>query len=383
MKILADKHIPHIAEAIAGLGEAVIKHGSEMTAQDFKDIDAYLGRSVRKIGVAELEGSSLQYVSTASAGFEHVDTAYLASRGIEFVSAAGCNATSVADYVLAALLELACERGFSLSGKSIGVVGVGNVGKRVALRCEALGMKVVRNDPPLERETGNKIYRPIEEVQQCDIITFHTPLIKSGPYKTLGLFDSTFAAKMKQGTILINASRGAVTDTNAVLDSIASGKISDAVIDVWEGEPSISFELLGAAYIATPHIAGHALDSKVRAMRMVVDGLCRHFGIEKRINESDYLPAPELPELTIKTSGESLEQTLLGAVRRVYDIRRDDAALRECMAMDKARAATHFDMLRKNYPVRRELRNTQITCGAELSGPFDAVFGHIESRHFG
>lgn len=383
MKILADKHIPHIAEAIAGLGEAVIKHGSEMTTADFTGIDAYLGRSVRKIGAEELEGSGVQYVSTASVGFEHVDTEYLASRGIEFVSAAGCNATSVADYVMAALLELACERNFNLREKSIGIVGVGNVGGRVALRCEALGMKVVRNDPPLQRKSGSGIYRPLEDVQQCDIITFHTPLTKSGLDKTLHLFDADFAAKMKPGAILINASRGAVTDTRAVLDSLESGRISDAVIDVWEGEPSISKVLLKAAYIATPHIAGHALDSKVRAMRMVVDGLCKHFGFERRINEADYLPAPELPEMQIEAAGESFEQTLLSAVRKIYDIRRDDVALREILAMDEAAAAKCFDMLRKNYPVRRELRNTRVTCAAELAGAFEAVFGYVESGHFG
>ncbi|AQQ09897.1 Erythronate-4-phosphate dehydrogenase [Sedimentisphaera cyanobacteriorum] len=378
MKILADKHIPFIEKAIEGLGETVIKHGSDMSPSDFKDIDAYLGRSVRKLGAEELTGSRVQFTSTASVGTDHADTDYLESQGIAFASAAGCNAVSVADYVTAAILNLACRRGFSLKGKSIGIIGAGNVGSRAAKRCEGLGMDVVLNDPPLKRTTGEEKYRPIHEMLGCDFISFHTPLIRSGIDKTLHYFNADFASKIRPGAVLINTSRGAVADTQAVIKALDSGRLSDAVIDVWEGEPKISAPLLEKAFIATPHIAGHAIEAKIRAMRMVVNAMCEHFQIPKRVDEKDFLPPPEVEKIEIGKSG-SVECRLNEAVKNIYNIEKDDSSLRKILSMQHPQRPDFFDSLRKNYPVRRELSTVkQVVCPKEIEPLCKAVFPPAE-----
>ena len=376
MKILADKHIPHIEQALAGLGDLTIKHGGEMTPADFVGIDAYLGRSVRRIGEADLAGNDVKFVATASVGTDHIDTQYLASRGIEFVSAAGCNAVSVADYVIGAILELAADKGISLKGKTIGVVGVGNVGSRVAKRCQGLGMEVLLNDPPLKRLTGSAKYCNLDKIYDCDIITFHTPLIREGEDKTYHLFSEEFAKKVKPGAILINSSRGEVVDSDVIIESLNSGILSDIVIDVWTGEPNIDIDLLKIAYIATPHIAGHAIDSKVRAMRMVVEGMCDFFGIDRKIYESDYLPKPEVAVVDFNAENSSLEVALSNCFKNVYDIKKDDAMFRKILDMPKNARSEYFSSLRKNYPVRRELSRTCIgVCPEAYRSILDAAFG--------
>ncbi|ARN57409.1 4-phosphoerythronate dehydrogenase [Sedimentisphaera salicampi] len=367
MKILADKHIPFIEKALEGLGEALIKHGRDMSPSDFKDIDAYLGRSVRKLGEEELAASTVQFASTASVGTDHVDKDYLESHGIAFASAAGCNAVSVADYVTASLLNLACTRGFSLQGKSIGIVGAGNVGSRVARRCRGLGMDVILNDPPLRRASGDEKYRPIDEILGCDFISFHTPLIRSGVDKTLHYFSNDFASEIRPGAVLINTSRGAVADTEAVLKALDSGRLSDAVIDVWEGEPDIPARLLKKAFIATPHIAGHAIEAKVRAMRMVVNAMCSHFQLSRRVDEKDFLPRPDVEKIKIGRAG-SIECRLNQAVKKVYDIEKDDSSLREILSVHKDKRPEFFDRLRRDYPVRREFSTVK-----SVSAPEDAA----------
>ena len=138
MKILVDENIP-VAEACFGqLGEVVPVSGRHLRAAQVRDADALIVRSVTPVNESLLAGSRIGFVGTATIGVDHIDQAYLAAHGIGFASAPGCNARSVVEYVAAALMELEASRRFSLSGKSIGIIGVGNVGSRLRQLCEAL-----------------------------------------------------------------------------------------------------------------------------------------------------------------------------------------------------------------------------------------------------
>jgi len=183
---------------------------------------------------------------------------YLRERGIGFASAPGSNATSVAEYVVAALLFVGHKHRITLEGRSIGIVGVGNVGGRVAARCRALGMRVVLNDPPLARATGDPSYRRLDEVTQCEFVTFHTPLTLEGPDRTFHLADQAFFDHLRPGTVLLNTSRGAVHESQALKAAMDRGLLRAVVLDVWENEPRIDAELLRRVDLSTPHIAGYS-----------------------------------------------------------------------------------------------------------------------------
>ena len=210
-----------------------------------------------------LANSKVKFVATATIGFEHVDVDYLKNSNIGFASAPGSNANSVADYIVAALLSVAQKHKITLEGKSIGVVGVGNVGSKVAKKCAALGMIVKLNDPPLSRQTGDAKYRPLNELFDCDFITLHTPLTREGQDKTYHLADDKFFASLKTGCVFINTCRGAVHDTAALKAAIQNKKLGAVILDVWENEPNIDCELLRMVDISTPHIAGYSLDGKI------------------------------------------------------------------------------------------------------------------------
>ncbi len=355
MKIVADTNIPFIEECLEGIGETVIVSGREITAELVKDADALLVRSITKVDERLLEGSTVQFVATATIGVDHIDTAYLESKGIGFASAPGSNANSVAEYIACALLVLENKYGKKLSESSIGIIGVGNVGSRVEKKCRALGMKVVLNDPPLARQTGDSKYRPNSELHGCDFITIHTPLTKTGEDKTYHLADSAFFANLKDGVFFINSARGQVNCNQAVKDAIKSGKITGCILDVWENEPDIDVELLELADIASPHIAGYSYDGKVKGMMMVYEAMCRHFSIPVERNIEEFLPQPQVKSL------DALGKTILETVSAIYDIMSDDRDMRNLICLNPLERPAYFDLLRKNYPCRREFYNTIIT----------------------
>jgi erythronate-4-phosphate dehydrogenase len=375
MKIIADTNIPFVKECFASAGEVALCPGRQMTADVVRDADALLVRSVTGVNAALLEGSKVKFVATATIGFDHVDRGYLDSHGIGFASAPGSNANSVGEYIVAALHVIAAKKSFQLEGKSLGIVGVGNVGTRVEKKARALGMKVILNDPPLARQTGDAKYRPLEELFSCDFITFHVPLNKGGRDNTYHLADKKLFASLKPGIVFINSSRGAVMETAAVKDAIKSGQFSACILDVWEGEPNIDAELLSLVDIASPHIAGYSYDGKVAGMVMIYEAFCRHFGLNAVHTMEDFLPAPLVPTLDI--DGAMLpEQTIVhNAVKRLYDIMADDADMRKMLPLPQDQRGKYFDKLRKDYPVRREFQNTRIviknaadTLAARLRG---------------
>lgn len=360
MKIVADANIPFVRECFSSVGEVEVLSGRDIAPASIADADALVVRSITPVNGELLDGSAVRFVGTATIGFDHVDLGYLERHGIGFASAPGSNANSAAEYVIAAILEIGRRHEVRLEGKSIGVIGVGNVGSRVAAKCEALGMRVLRNDPPLARQTGDAKYVPLEDLYDCDFITIHTPLTREGPDRTFHLADSDFFASLKRDAVLLNASRGAVVETGALKSAIQAGRLRAVALDVWEGEPNIDTDLLGMVDLATPHIAGYSYDGKIGGMIMIYRSLCEHFGLEPRFEASNFLPEPTVPRLEVAAAKRADQEVVSEAVEAVYDIRIDDRNLREITRQPDSERGRFFDALRKNYPVRREFQNTTV-----------------------
>ena len=380
MRILADENIPYVREAFSSLGDVTTAAGRDLGAELVRDAEFLLVRSITKVNAALLEGSFVRFVATATIGEDHIDKDYLAERGIAFASAPGSNANSVGQYITAALLELAERLGLDLGRMTLGIVGVGNVGSNVLAKATALGMTCVLNDPPLERQTGDHKYRPIDEILTCDIVTLHVPLTASGPDPTNHLADDAFIRRMKPGAILINTSRGAVADGAALQRALDDGHLRACVLDVWEGEPDVDVGLLDRVFIGTPHIAGYSFDGKVNGTRMVYEAACRFLNVEPAWDPAPLLPPPECPGLEVDGTAPNAVRV---AVRAVYDIMQDDAAMRRLSSVSRAERPGLFDRLRKEYPRRREFFNTLATvtpANADLQDQLEGVGFRVE-RH--
>jgi len=360
MRIVADANIPFVRECFSPAGDVEVLSGRDITPAVVAQADGLLVRSITPVNEKLLAGSRVRFVATATIGFDHVDRLYLERNNIGFASAPGSNANSAAEYIIAALLEVARGRGLRLEGMSIGVVGVGNVGSRVVRKCEALGMRVFQNDPPLQRQTGDPKYVPIETLYGCDFITLHTPLSCEGVDKTFHLAGDAFFSSLKQGGVFLNASRGAVTDTRALKAALRAGCLRAAVLDVWEGEPCIDTELLAMVDLGTPHIAGYSYDGKVAGTIMIYRAFCKYFGLPAKFDASNFLPPPDVPRLEMRTGDAADEELLARAVAQIYSIRRDDRGLRRIADQPREEQGRFFDSLRKNYPIRREFHNTTV-----------------------
>lgn len=338
MKIIIDNKIPFIREAASQIADEVIYlPGNAFTPQAVRDADALIVRTRTRCNFELLEGSRVKFIATATIGFDHIDTAYCRQAGITWTNALGCNSASVAQYIESSLLLLQADYGKRLNEMTIGIVGVGNVGSKVAAVARRLGMQVLQNDLPRAEEEGGNAFTSLAHIaREADVITFHVPLYKEGKYKTLHLADDAFFGALVRQPILINTSRGEVVETDALLTALRTGAVSEAIIDVWEGEPDISLELLSRAMIATPHIAGYSADGKANATRMSLDALCHHFGIKAHYQITP--PPPEESALSAPSRA--------AALLKIYDPRRDSEALKlrpEC-----------FELLRGDYPLRRE-----------------------------
>jgi erythronate-4-phosphate dehydrogenase len=360
LNIIADTNIPFVAECFSSIGKVNVVNGREITPAVVADADALIVRSVTRVDSSLLANSRVRFVGTATIGFDHIDTEYLSLRNIGFASAPGSNANSAAEYVIAALLEIGQKHKINLEGKSIGVIGVGNVGSRVAKKAVALGMKVKLNDPPLQRQTSDPKYQPIEELFGCDFLTLHTPLTFDGVDKTFHLVDKKFLRSLRTNCVFINASRGAVVDSVALKAFIKIGLLKAVALDVWENEPIIDTELLEMVDIGTPHIAGYSLDGKITGMIMIYKAVCEYFGLGAKFDIEDFLPKPIVPELTINPCDGDEQEVLWKAVQKVYDIGKDDRKLRDIIKESAEKKGQYFDSLRKNYPVRREFQNTRV-----------------------
>ena len=362
MKIVCDKNMPYAAESFRTLGEVLLKGGRQIAPEDVRDADALITRSTTRVNRDLLDGSAVRFYGSAVIGTDHIDIPYLESRGIVWSPAPGCNAESVANYVTAALLWLGGRFGLTLEGKTLGVIGVGNVGRRVCRHARALGLRVLACDPPRRRNAGDEEAQAFVGLDrilaEADIITCHVPLTREGPDSTHHLLKAAQFARMKPGVIFLNAARGPVIETDALLAALGT-RVSHAVIDCWEGEPAYRPDLLARVDLATPHIAGHSYEGKVNGTAMVYRKACAFFGAEAVYPFA--LPEPPVPLWTSDAEGRSDEDVLRDSVLAVYDIESDSRRLKTSCVPDAAARAAAFDAQRSAYPMRREFASTRVS----------------------
>lgn len=354
MKIYADENMPLVADFFGHLGPVTLFNGRRVSAADLADADVLLVRSVTQVNQALLaENKGLQFVGTATIGMDHIDQAYLAARNISFSSAPGCNAQSVVEYVLSAIWHLAEKYQWQLSSKILGIVGVGHIGQRLAEAAAALNIKVLLCDPPRAAVEPDFNHTDFTELcRQADIISFHTPMVATGPAPSWHLINAASLALLKPGCALINASRGAVFDNQALLQTLKT-QPRPVVLDVWEQEPDILHELLPYLDIATAHIAGHSIEGKARGTAMLYQRLCQQLNQAPQRQLSGLLPVPAVEKVQISDNfGLPDVQNL---ARMLYDVRRDNALFRFHIQREG------FDWLRKSYPPRREFSSVQLT----------------------
>lgn len=333
----------------------------EITAATVKNCDILVVRYVTRVDKKLLAGSRIKFVGTVSAGTDHIDLRYLKEQKIAFSAAPGSNAESVAEYVIAALLSLHKRGRINIPEATLGVVGVGNVGSRVAMKAKALGMKVLLSDPPKYRTTGDKSFKPLSHLMGSDVITIHTPLTFTGKDKTERLFGMERLAGLKHGAVVINTARGGIVCERSLKECLSSGRLGGAVIDVWENEPNITPGLVDLADISTPHVAGLSQEARLAAVCMIYAAVCAHFSIAPVWKPPVRRRAPLI---CVRSPEDTLCDVLHGAVRRIYDIEKDTAEFKsEVESTPTAGAA--FTAFRKRYLRRSEFSSRVLA----LSGP--------------
>jgi erythronate-4-phosphate dehydrogenase len=360
MNIFYDENMPFAEEFFGDLGKLHAFVGRDLTPQQAKNADVLLVRSITKVNQALLENNpQCQFVGTATIGVDHIDQNYLNQRNINFSSAPGCNAISVAEYVTSALVVLAERYLIDLFSLTVGIVGGGNTGTRLSEKLSALGIKHLICDPLLaakQKEQNNsedkRQYMSLEDILACDVISLHVPIIESGEHPTFHLLNEIRLNQLHEKQILINACRGEVIDNQALLVMKKQGHGLKLVLDVWENEPNILHELIQHTEISSAHIAGYSLEGKARGTEMLYQALCQQLKIPVAKQLSDFLPIASITQVEIN---QPLDQILLNQlVKMVYDVRRDDGIFRQTIL------SHGFDHIRKTYPARREFSSIKV-----------------------
>ena len=343
-KIIIDDKIPFIKGVFEKYAEVVYLPGGKITPNDVKDADALIVRTRTKCNKALLENSTVKHISTATIGYDHINVKEVESLGITWNNAPGCNSSSVQQYFAAILAAFVKDP----KDLTLGVVGVGYVGKKVVAAAKALGLTVLQNDPPRAEKEGSANFVSLDEIcQKSDIVTIHVPLEYNGPHPTFHLFDSKVISSMKKNSMLINASRGEACDTQALIDALESKHLSKAFFDVWENEPEISSKLVNLSAIATMHIAGYSADGKANGTSASVQAVAKKLNIPQLTNfvcQNIPLP-PQGTEIVLNKEDDTFTQVKT-AILYTYNILEDDKALRNNL--------TSFEELRGKYPIRRE-----------------------------
>lgn len=368
MKIVCDAHIPFLRGVLEPYAEVAYIPGQDISADDVRDADALMVRTRTRCDKALLEGSKVRFIATATIGYDHIDTAWCESNGIAWTNAPGCNSWSVQQYMGSLLVCLSRHFGFAPREKTLGIIGAGNVGSKVARLAALLGFRVLLCDPPRARKEGAGGFVTIDEiVAQCDIISCHVPLTRQGDDATYHLFDSSRIAALRPDQILINTSRGEVVDGQALKEALKSKSILTAALDVWENEPRIDPELLGLLFIGTPHIAGYSQDGKANGTMICIQTMAKYLDLPLADWEVSDIPQPDEPaELTLDAESRRPQELLADAILHTYDVRKDAALLLSDV--------NSFEKLRSSYRIRREfqafsvmLKNDQTgRCGAFL-----------------
>ncbi len=348
MKILVDENILLGEEVFGTIGEVELFAGRHLTAEDLRDADALIVRSTTRVDAELLQGTAVRFLGTATIGTDHVDLDYLHQQGIAFADAAGSSADAVAEYVFAAISRLVVEAGLRYGDLSLGVIGVGAIGSRVARYGRLLGMRVLLNDPPLAKATGRADFLSLDDVlAEADIVTLHVPLTTEGEHATRHLIDAEKLSLLHAESILINTSRGAVVDNRALCHWLQENPHARAVLDVWENEPDIDAGLVERVRLATPHIAGYSYEGKLNGTLMIFRALCRAFDLPDELP-----PLPDREKKRIRCRGDAgIEVALHEAIAQVYDIKADNQRLRQA-ATEPQHLPASFDHLRKTYALR-------------------------------
>ncbi|WP_434656725.1 4-phosphoerythronate dehydrogenase PdxB [Pseudomonas sp. R3-56] len=359
MLIVADENIPLLDAFFQGFGEIRRVPGRGIDRALVEQADVLLVRSVSQVNRALLEGSKVRFVGTCTIGTDHLDLEYFAEAGIRWASAPGCNARGVVDYVLGCLMTLAEIEGADLAQRTFGVVGAGQVGGRLIKVLKDLGWVVKVCDPPRQAAEGGDYLSLEQIIEQCDVISLHTPLTRDGEQPTWHLFDEQRLNNLKPGTWLINAARGPVIDNTALREVLLEREDLQAVLDVWEREPTVDVDLADLCVIATPHIAGYSLDGRQRGTAQIYETLCGFLQRPVEVSLAELLPRPWLAGLTLDAATDPA-WALAALCRSVYDPRRDDADFRRSLIGTDSEQRSAFDALRKHYPPRREIDSLKV-----------------------
>lgn len=347
MKFVIDDKIPYIRGVLEPFADVEYIPGAAISRDDIHDADGLIIRTRTRCNKQLLEGSSVKFIATATIGFDHIDTDYCHQAGIQWTNAPGCNAESVNQYIASALSHWSAAKKIPLAGKTIGIIGAGNVGSKVARTAEILGLNVLLNDPPRARKEGKDGFVELNQVlEEANIISLHVPLNLKGIDKTFHLTDKEFINKWKKADLLINTCRGEVMDTTNVNIDLKEGKIGDCIIDCWENEPAIDTELLDNCLIGTPHIAGYSRDGKANGTAQCIHAISKYFNIDLNFWYPDEIEAPFIPTILLNGDGLNAGEIFHEAIQSSYAINHDDKALRSNPA--------NFEKLRGDYPVRRE-----------------------------
>lgn len=353
MKIIVDEKIPYIKGALESFAKVVYLAGSKTTAEVVKDADALITRTRTICDKKLLQGSNVKFIATATIGFDHIDTEYCRQAGIEWANAPGCNAESVNQYISSALFSYSMRKRFDLRDKSIGIVGVGQVGSRIAKTCEILGMNVLLNDPPRERNEDSSNFVSLKTIQEeADIITFHVPLNLDGEDVTFHMANEGFLQNLNKKPLIINSSRGEIFSSKAVYSSKEAGDISGVIIDCWENEPNLDLGLLKQSEYGTPHIAGYSKDGKANGTKMSVQAVSRFFNLSIDNWQPAEVELPEKTEIEIDGTQRPEYSILAETILSTYDIGTDNHKLKNSPHL--------FEKLRGDYPVRREFNSYSI-----------------------
>ena len=358
IRIVADDKIPFLEGVLEPYAEVHYLPGSRITRAELLHADALLIRTRTRCDEELLAGTTVRFIATATIGFDHINTAYCSKAGIRWENAPGCNAGSVQQYMASALCTLAHYHGFSLGNKVLGIVGVGNVGRKIEKLAGALGMNVLLNDPPRERAEGKGLFVPLDRLlKESDFVSLHVPLYRAGQDKTYHMADEAFFEKMKKDAWFFNASRGEVMDSWALAGTLRENRIAGTVLDVWENEPAIDTDLLRMVSLATPHIAGYSADGKANGTAMAVNSCSSFFGLGLPHWYPNNIPLPEDPFIQLNAAGHSTEELLAKAILSTYSLESDNGRLRKSPAL--------FESLRGNYPLRREFNAYTIKMAGE------------------
>lgn len=360
MKIVVDIDIPYLKGVLEPFADIEYYKGKEINSRHLQNADALIIRTRTKCNAELLHGSNVKIIASATIGYDHIDTEYCAKNNIRWINAPGCNSGSVMQYFIAALLYWAKSREIDLFERTLGVVGVGNVGKKIVRFADIVGLKVLLNDPPRERLEGKCSFVSLEGIlRECDIITFHVPLTYKGQDKTYHLLNSNLLNKLNKNSLVVNTSRGEVIDQSILKKALESHSIDDYIFDVWENEPGIDQYVLENAFIGTPHIAGYSQDGKAMGTAMSVQAVSQFFDFPLNDWYPHEIAESENNIIDLDAGQLSFQEALTEAILKTYPVWEDNNLLKS--------NPDNFENLRSEYRIRREFQAYQINLSHDHS----------------